>query len=234
MKELLLWLIIFPSILFSQERVNRENLEFHSKIGQLDKAIGWSFNKSTGDWVDFQNLISDKESYKDNGSIIASKTLMSHNENNFLNLEFRDLIYKDKTYYILMVTKWNGRYEYPSIYRGWIIFKQLKAFIYTPEEFEKLKNLKEGEKVVLKTGLEISTHIDSKYSEEDPLDRIQYVLDNNSSYFEYEFPVIISNEGKVRFFLPDHYSSYEDPYDLNKEYFEIDKEAFGNFFGHKI
>ncbi|MCC4228415.1 hypothetical protein [Zunongwangia profunda] len=219
--------------IFSQERVNKENLKFKENIGELLSAKGWEYNTSTGDWVGYNNLIEGDARWKDENTDDASDYIKSHREQNFIKLEFKTIEYKNEIYYVLLVSKWNGRYNYPAIRKDWITFKQLEGFIYTEEQFNELKSFEK--EIDLVTINQISTHIDDDYTIQDPLDRIQYTLEHiqeRSKYAsKYLFPVRISDEGLIRFLIPDIKSSYKENYDFSKYYFEITMEDWNKLIG---
>ena len=219
---------------FSQARVNKKNLKFKDDIGELTKAKGWKYNSSSGDWVGYNNLINDNPEWKRGDSDDASDFVKSYEEQNFIKLEFKTVEFESETYYVLLVSKWNGRYNYPALKKDWIKFKQLEGFIYNEEQFNQLKSFEK--EIDLTTKLEISTHIDSDYTIADPLDRIQYNLDHKKDFLsystEYLFPVRVSEEGLIRFLVPDLKSSYRENYDFSKYYFEITREEWNNLIGN--
>ena len=211
---------------FGQERTNREKLGFDTISGILTKATGWANNSTLGEWIDYENVISDSKDYKDKYKSLQGAYMMSHINQNFQKVLTKTLNYKGKTYYVLIVDKWNGRYEYPSIRENWYEFKQTIGYIYTTEEYQKLLNL---EKLVeLKTRYMVS--IGSKYEKYDEtvfLDLIQTELSKEKSKYspEYNFPIMKSKEGAIRFYLPESFTSYS-KYDFEKKYFEIDFDSF--------
>jgi hypothetical protein len=211
---------------FGQERTNREKLNFDTASGILSNATGWANNSTLGEWIDFENVISDDKDYKVKYKSLQGDYMMSRISQNFQKVETRTVIYKGTTYYIIIVDKWNGEYEYPSIREDWYTFKQTIGYIYSKEEYQKLLNIESL--VELKT--KYAVRIGSKYEKFDEikfLDLIQTELSTEKSKYspEYTFPVMKSKEGAVRFYLPDNFSTYS-KYDFEKKYFETDVENF--------
>jgi hypothetical protein len=211
---------------FGQERTNREKLSFDTISGILSKATGWANNSMLGEWIDYENVISDSEDYKDKYKSLQGQYMMSRISQNFQKVQTRTVTYKGTTYYVLIVDKWSGRYEYPSIQQDWYTFKQTIGYIYTKEEYQKLLNIESL--IELKTQYMVS--IGSKYDKYDEtkfLDLIQTELAQEKSKYssKYTFPIIKSKEGAIRFYLPESFSTYS-KYDFEKKYFEADFESF--------
>ena len=211
---------------FGQERTNREKLNFETTSGTLLIATGWANNSTLGEWIDYENVISDEKDYKVKYKSLQGAYMMSHTIQNFQKVQTRTVTYKGTTYYVLIVDKWSGRYEYPSIQQDWYTFKQTIGYIYTKEEYQKLFNIESL--VELKTQYMVS--MGSKYEKYDEikfLDLIQTELSAEKSKYssEYTFPIMKSKEGAIRFYLPDSFSTYS-KYDFDKKYFETDFESF--------
>jgi hypothetical protein len=211
---------------FGQERTNREKLSFDTISGILSKATGWANNSTLGEWIDYENVISDSKDYKDKYKSLQGEYMMSRISQNFQKVQTRTITYKGTTYYVLIVDKWSGRYEYPNIQQDWYTFKQTIGYIYTKAEYQKLLNIESL--VELKTQYMVS--IGSKYDNYDEtkfLDLIQTELAQEKSKYstEYTFPIMKSKEGAIRFYLPESFSTYS-KYDFEKKYFETDFESF--------
>jgi hypothetical protein len=227
-KLVLITLLMTGSLfqVFGQERTNREKLSFDTTSGTLSKATGWAYNSTLGEWIDYENVISDSKDYKDKYKSLQGQWMMSRISQNFQKVQTKTVTYKGTIYYVLIVEKWSGRYEYPSIQEDWYTFKQTIGYIYTKEEYQKLMNL--DTLVELKT--KYMVNMGSKYEKYDEtkfLDLIQTELSQEKSKYssEYTFPIMKSKEGAIRFYLPDSFSSYS-KYDFEKKYFETDFESF--------
>ena len=60
-----LMMCLMTMVSFGQDRVNREKLSFLDKSNQLTTAVGWSYNTTLGEWVDYNNVIESDKSYKE-------------------------------------------------------------------------------------------------------------------------------------------------------------------------
>jgi hypothetical protein len=228
LKLSLITLLTVVSIIqvFGQERSNREKLSFEATSGTIEKATGWANNTTLGEWIDYENVISDDKDYKVKYKSLQGAYMMSHISQNFQKVQTRTVTYKGTTYYVLIVEKWSGRYEYPSIRENWYEFKETIGYIYTKEEYQKLLNIESL--VELKN--QYIVNMGSKYEKYDEikfLDLIQTELSKEKNKYssEYTFPIMKSKEGAIRFYLPDGFSKYS-KYDFDKKYFETDFESF--------
>ena len=211
---------------FGQERSNREKLNFESTSGTLIKATGWAYNNILGEWIDYENVISEDKDYKVKYKSLQGGYMMSRFNQNFQKVQTKTVTYKGTTYYVLIVEKWNGRYEYPSIRKDWYEYQETIGYIYTKEEYQKLLNIESL--VELKNQYTVS--MGSKYEKYDEtkfLDLIQTELSKEKSKYstEYIFPIIKSQEGAIRYYLPESFSK-NSKYDFEKKYFETDFESF--------
>lgn len=228
--SLLLIVLLFQ--VFSQERVNREKLSFSEISGTLSKATGWAYNKTLGEWIDYKNVISDDKDYKTKNVILQGSWMMSKESKNFINIQIKTIIFKGETYYALIINKWNGSYEYPELQMDWQPYKITIGYIYTKDEYQKLKNIESLVEVKTKYSVCMGTKY-RKYSEKTFLDLIQTELNKeiDSIYFppttEYTFPLMKTKEGAIRFVLPNYYSQLNN-YDFEKEYFETNLNDFSN------
>jgi hypothetical protein len=214
---------------FGQERTNREKLSFvTSSENKLSKATGWAYNTALGEWVDYENVISDDKDFKVKYKSLQGSYMMSHSSQNFQWLWTRTISFKGTLYYVLILEKWSGAYQYPSIQEDWYQFIETIAYVYTKEEYQKLFNIESS--IELKTKCKVS--MGSKYEKYDEtifLDLIQTELSKVESAYspEYTFPIRKSKEGAIRFYIPEYFSTYS-KYDFEKKYFETDSETFAN------
>ena len=230
MKKLLL--LLFFGLLFqvnAQSRVNRAKLSFNSSSEILDKAMGWKYNNELGEWVGYDNVISDDKKYQTDYKSLQGGYMMSKVEQNFLNIQTKSVIVKDKTYYVVMVEKYEGRYEYPSIYEDWYYWKQTNGYIFTKDEYSKLLNFENEVSIETNLFVELGSSYE-KYDESKFIALIQTELNSYKSNYskKYSFPVIkttTENEEVIRFYLPENFSSYSKPNFENK-YFETSISDF--------
>jgi hypothetical protein len=209
-----------------QERVNRQKLNFNSTSDVMIKAIGWSYNSKLGEWIDYPNTINDDKDYKTKYKTLLGTYMMSHNEN-IISIKTKSLIYNSEDYYVLIIEKWRGNYEYPSIKENWREFKQINGYIFTKSEYLKLKNL-EGTLILSTPKFVHMGALYEKYDETKFLDFIQTELSKNKNEKEnsinYALNVTKTKEGKIRF-LTDLVAPYSD-FKFDKQYFETDIENF--------
>jgi hypothetical protein len=212
--------------ILGQDRINREKLNFDTIIGSITKATGWSYNETQGEWIDYDNVISNDKSYKDKYPSLKGPWMMSHNKNNFIKLETKSIKYLDTVYYILLYEKWCGQYKYPSIHEDWGCFKVTYGLIYTESEYNKLSNFENS--IDLKTigYVEMGSAYEG-FEESKFLDLIYNELNNykGRNYGGFLFPIRKTADGIIRFNLPE-ISSLAKDYNFEKDYFEIDFNSF--------
>jgi hypothetical protein len=217
-------LITLNGLAFSQARVDRAELSFSSESDKLKKATGWAYNSTLGEWIDYRNLISDNKDYKAKNILLGGSWLKSRENQNFIDIQTKSLDFEGETYYVLLIRKMNGGYKYPTLQLEYITFKSMFGYIFTENEYKKLINI--NSEVVLKTTKVVASGSKYKrYNESELLDEIQTVLFSNNTYrtTTYRFPVMISDEGNIRFYLP--VASYKD-YDFEEAYFETSYREF--------
>lgn len=66
------------------------------------------------------------------------------NCNNVVSLQFKKVMFEGEAYYLLHYVTYEGAWRYPSIYKDWFYGKVTILYIFSPEEYEKLKFLQEG------------------------------------------------------------------------------------------
>ena len=228
-KLTLIIILITGSLLqvFGQERTNRTKLNFDTSSENLLKATGWANNTTLGEWIDYENVISDDKDYKVKYKSLRGEYMMSRRKQNFQKVQTRTVNYKGTTYYVLVVDKWSGEYQYPSIMEDWYTYKETIGYIYTKDEYQKLLNIESI--VELKNIYKVS--MGSKYEKYDEtkfLDLIQTQLAKENETISRgatTFPIMKSTEGAIRFYLPEYFSKYSQ-YDFEKKYFETDFENF--------
>lgn len=221
-----LMMCLMTMVSFGQDRVNREKLVFLDKSNQMTTAVGWSYNTTLGEWVDYSNVIEKNKTYKDEYKSLQGSYMMSHRSQNFISIQTKTLVYKDTKYFVLLVEKWNGDYKYPSIREDWRIYKTMYGYIFSETEYNKLLNI--NGVVNLETQYRVSMGSSyEKYDEVVFLDKIQTNLSFEESKYSstYTFPIRKIESGDIRFYVPSYFTSY-DKFDFDKEYFETTSDNF--------
>ena len=223
-----LLLLLLSLTVFSQSRTNRQKITFTNSSDKLTSSIGWSYNETLGEWIDFNNVISGDKDYKTKYKSLQGSWLKSRITQNFIDIQTKTLNFKGIQYFILMVNKYNGRYEYPSIYEDWYLWKEVQGFIFTEDEYNKLLELDGEVKLETKYRVDIGSKYEN-YDETTFLDLIQTKLNKLSTYGStFTFPILktISDDTEViRFYVPESFSSYL-IYDFEKKYFEVSPQEF--------
>lgn len=222
---LLVNFLFFSFVSFGQDRVNREKLNYNDSSEIISKVTGWSYNTELGEWIDYENVICKEKTYKSNYKDLSAEFMKSLYYHNFINLQTKTIIVDGLKYYLLLIKKYEGSYDYPHIRKDWKIYIAINAFIFSQKEFQKLKNIS-NKTVELKTKLQASVY-QQFYIHESFTSSIQdKILRNTNHPFVYIFPIYKAENGKVRFLLPKDYPSFEKKYNFDEEYFEIDFEDF--------
>ena len=130
----LITIILLISVLqiFGQDRVNRQKLSFIDKSNVLSKVTGWAYNSTSGEWIDYENTISNDKSYKtDQLKSLQGKYMMSMT-NSFIDMQTKTLIFKENKYYVLIINKWTGSYYYPELVGVTLPFLCIVAAAFLP------------------------------------------------------------------------------------------------------
>jgi len=220
-------IVISSANLFGQERVNRVELHFQSSSDKLIKATGWDYNSTLGEWINYKNVINDDKDFKGKYKMLQGAYMMSRTNQNFISIQTKTVTYKGIKYYVLIVKKWQGEYEYPYIQEDWYEYKSTEGYIFKENEYNKLKNI--NSLIVLKTKHKVSIGSKyEKYNEQKFLDLIQTELSSKQDDFSivYKFPILKSKEGAIRFCVPDYFTSSDPTYNFDKRYFETDSSNF--------
>lgn len=224
--KIIFFCFFFFNISITQERVNRKKLEFTTVSNVISKAVGWSYNSLLGEWIDFENVISDNKDYKDRFKSLQGQWMKSRINQNFNTIQSKKLLYNDKTYFVLVIDKWSGEYEYPNIMEDWYSFRQTIGYVFTNEEFQKLHKIDGVIELKTKQVIKLGSKYE-RYDELKFLDLIQTELSTEKSNFsiEYLFPIMKSKEGLIRFYLPEDFSTFSE-YNFDKSYFETEYDNF--------
>lgn len=226
-KKILTFFLIFSYLFsFTQERVNREKLVFKEKSLVLNNAIGWQYNSTLGEWIDYLNIIDDDKSYKVQNNNKKEPYLASRNPQNFISIQTKVVSYKNEFYFVLLVEKWDGHYTYPTIYKDWQHYKKTFGYIFTEKEFSKLTKINKEALIKTNDYIFLGSNLE-KFNESTFLDILQSYLENRSNYNNpIIFPVYKSDKGLIRFYLPYSIDWNEKGHDFTKKYFETDSSNF--------
>jgi hypothetical protein len=226
--------LFVANVAFSQSRVNQTKPQFLPEQSEiLTSAIGWAYNKSIGEWIDYENVISPEKRYKTEFSSLSGTPYMRSQENqNFISMQTRMFTYENKSYYLLMVIKWVGWYKYPRIHQDWEYAEDMVGYIFSPEEYNKLNNI--NGLVGLRPIGGAGGGAGRKYDDNALLDSIQSILMESTVPGETGsiFPVLKSEEGDIRFCVPRYVGTqdkdpyYDSPFNFNRGYFETSPEEF--------
>lgn len=186
--KLFLFLLIALSInIYSQERINYNVDKFIQSSDTIKKAKGWSFDKRKGQWLEEENSIS---------------SFYRTTDQSFINIHTKSVSIDTSIYYVIIVSKYDGYFKYPSIKQDWIVTVDYQAYIFNVIEYNKLKST--DTLVVLNTKL--SVIFNSRTSERELINLIKIQLTEKTNLSDdYRFPVkstVVNGEKFKRFYLP--------------------------------
>jgi hypothetical protein len=140
MKKLLVFSMLLVSFVsYGQDRINKKPTTITIKK-QLTQSIGWMLDKS-GEWKSRPNRIPKADVDK----ILIDYEFDGLGEDNFISYQVGEIKVDDSVYVILIKKSKDGFYKYESIQRGWTPCLSASYYIFTKNEFEKLKNIKDDE-----------------------------------------------------------------------------------------
>lgn len=227
MRLLFVLTLITPMLSFAQTREDRAKLSYEYESEILDKAVGWSYDSIIGEWVSFNNFITLNKKFVKDFNILTDGNIASGVSQNFLSIRTKAIRFIDDIYYVLIIEKWNGGYEYPSIRQGRYSFITTYGYIFPKKEFSKLNTV--DKYIELKTNRIVSVR--SNYDELDKLnflDLIQAEIRSNTSK-EQNFQILNTFDNEkpvVRFHLPAWSYPPFPKFNLKHKYFEISPDEF--------
>lgn len=195
------------------------------RSNSLNNAVSASINSSENKWVHNNNII-----IRDNLSLkrlqVDREYEMSKTNQSFINIHTRKMESQGKTFYIIFVDKWSGHYKYPEYSREWMIYRSVRAFIFSESEFLRLNS--ESGYVELKTHMyAYSGSMYSQYNEVHMLNRIvESIKTSGGNKSTFVFPIKFDGNS-VKFNLPESSTEYAG---LDNAYFEIDRNTFNRTF----
>jgi len=236
MKKVLLGLVLVLGtiIVNAQDRINRQKLSFERVSEKLTSAVGWQYNETLGEWIDYNNVIDEDKDYKDKYKSLQGAYQMSNNSFKFNNLQVKTLVFEGNKYYILIHDKWTGRYKYPSIRQDWVKFRKVDGLIFDETQYQNLINYNAiNFYCIVEYDLEFEEYNETKF-----LDLIQTELSKPKDSYErkyaskYAMMITKTKDNNIRFLTPTILSLLEKSkysnavYDFSKMYFETTLENF--------
>ncbi|MBP5516175.1 MAG: hypothetical protein J6X86_04405 [Bacteroidales bacterium] len=208
---------VLGTIVYGQERVNREKIHFTRQSEVLLNATGWAYNETLGEWIDYENVISHNKDYQ----TIGPNPYMKSHLPNFNSIQVKTITYNGVEYVCLIVNVWKGYYEYPEIMEDWQTYTANVYYFLSKAEYNKLFNL--TNKITEIKGWS-ETIVDSKsYPEEDLVISKLKSQQNNSNNWQYEpksfIKVYKATDGNIRFL----FKTISD-YSIEKNYFETTED----------
>ena len=239
-KILLINLIIFNSICFSQNR-NNTNLPLISaeNKGILLQAKGWLKNQY-GEWISRNNKIPNDLSieYKS----LDNFEIYSLGQDNFISYQLKDIeipnnpyIYQDSTYVVLIKKEKWGYYIYPAINEEWRTSNTCEYYVFKKSELNKFKNIFYDELKIIDINLIYSGYIQpvdltkfnnlylSKEINKKIMEQDKYGSNDNERHL-YLNLTCIENKNLVQFYF------YERTFEeITNKYYETDLATFNKF-----
>jgi len=227
--------LIASVVSYGQDRVNRTKLFFSEHSKTITNSVGWTYNKTIGEWVDYQNVISEDKSYKEKYNSLQGGYMKSRTTFNFDSIQTKTVNFQDKKYIVLLVFGWKGRYKYPSIKQDWINYNVVNTYFIEEKEYQKLKNFSTA-KITGSFTYDVEFE---KYDEVKLLDLIQNEITNPKPHYSNREMVMMVTKTKdnlVRFLTPTISELFESTkyfpaiVDFSKSYFETDPDNFSKLF----
>lgn len=114
----------------------------------ISNFVGWAYDAINEKWSGYYNCICGI--YRNNNKVPQK---MSPNDmahwRNIISLQFKKVSFEGDDYYLLLVPIYVGRYQYPAIEEDWYSWKVTDIYVFTKDEYNKLKNLNENLSVVV-------------------------------------------------------------------------------------
>lgn len=201
---------------FSQEKVNREKLNFISTSGELNEATYWFYYNPKGEWMSYIN--------KDIGLV----RLFNENNKDFKKIYVKTFIYKDSIFYALIKEDILER-KTPSGYNLGKV-KNVQTFVYSEQEWNKIYNINE-KNTILTHRIFLNDNINylDKIDDRKLLEEIHYYLIKDYGKFErFQSFAILKYNNKIRFVLEKCCSAF-----VKDSYFETTEENFNKLLNFK-
>lgn len=218
-KNLIVFLagLVIPVFVSAQVRTSSEVISYIDQSESFTSATGWYYDSKYEEWIDNPNAICEKE-YKSSWDEWVAQ---SRGIQNFKNFKFCSVEYNGKKYYILRIEYYEGYYRYPNIRDGWTSRTLTGLFLYSENDYNKLKSLEtmaNGSSITLNTLYYCAAILYPDEKEKELLVDIQnFIKQGAKSSVAYKpFKIYKSTEGDIRFYLPNSKTNAN----FNKYYFE--------------
>lgn len=172
----LILLLVMTTLCQSQERTSKSLAVIGEDIiSELTTAEGWMLNADE-QWQSLTNTIPVHLQTEDKALLKREKQGLG--TDNFIYYQLKRLTY-DSTEYIILIKKYrDGFYEYPTIEKSWNKHTSFIAYIFATSEWDKTKNVIDGDINLLK--IELIDTIEIKWkSEKEALSLIPSKIDWN-------------------------------------------------------
>lgn len=204
--------------------------KYDKRSSNLKSAIGWAYNDSTEQWVDYKNVILDDISYKKTSKIYQLDKRKSQTSQNFSEMQAKSFTLDGKEYVVLIVEKLIGGLQ-SATKEDWEMYKVRGAYIFDKKDYDRLLDIKDSVRIetVDNIYLDVPVHTTKRRVELTELNAFEYSLKggNIRKPYKHLFRVRKSDKGDIHFLVP-----YEIPVgkrkDINfdKNYFSVSPKEF--------
>lgn len=145
----LLLCVICSVSIYAQPRVDGGVTAKIVKSSQVVTSIvGWEYNMAHKKWAGYYNTLNNLNRRNNNKVPIKLSPSDMSGCDNVISLQFKLVIFEGDAYYMLCAPRYIGTWRYPTICEDWFYSKVTCLYIFTSEEYAKLKNLQEGINVI--------------------------------------------------------------------------------------
>jgi hypothetical protein len=130
--------------MYSQPRVDGETKAQVVKSSPLvTNFVGWAYNDEHKKWCGYYNAISGW--FRNNNKVprkMSPEDMAVYD--NIISLQFKKVKFEGDYYYLLCVSFYKGKYRYPAIEEDWYCKKMVNLYVFTEDEYNKLKNIEDN------------------------------------------------------------------------------------------
>ena len=198
----------------------------------VSNFVGWAYDGTNEKWSGYYNCICGF--YKNNNKV--PKRLPPDDMalfNNMLSLQIKKVNFEDENYFLLLVPFYAGKYRYPAIEEDWYSKKVTDVYVFTEDEYNKLKSLNDSLTIVVSVnktrfgdGIEFHSYYETLSAAMNHLFKSKdKLLKGNKSKFylkmESSKTIRFLNLQRFNEIIPD-----KTPPDFNSRYYEISVSIF--------